>query len=278
MLNTSSPRHQEEVFSFGSASSLKEVDYLLALVKEDYAERSSLSRSSQAILRNNLQKIMAPLGDQYDYLFFISRQRDLSFISIILYKSEFSCIKNGQQVQCGAGERGVAFIPMQPAHRYYLCNAQEGKEVKPQDIQQFMFAVADTFQATSPLLLIETNREAETVNPETIQAKATLVAWPATYLDPALLDVLACQPFTDAPAGTLANPGSAPSGTASSTPFTTPSSAPSGTVPPTPSGTSPASPSSVPAQESTSSSSAGSAPASSPPAAGSTFSTTAPVP
>ena len=48
----------------------REVDYLMAAVKEDFADNGDLDRTS-GVLANNVVGIMEPLQDNFDYVFFI---------------------------------------------------------------------------------------------------------------------------------------------------------------------------------------------------------------
>jgi len=66
-----------------------EVDYLLAAVKEDYADDKKIDESL-AVLRDNIAGIMEPFADTFDYLFYLYLPDKKEFPVLILYLSKWT--------------------------------------------------------------------------------------------------------------------------------------------------------------------------------------------
>ncbi len=66
LLNSSAPRFPGEALE-----SAQEVDYLLAMMKEDYASSASFDEETKLLIKNTLDVIMSSRESSYDYLFYI---------------------------------------------------------------------------------------------------------------------------------------------------------------------------------------------------------------
>jgi hypothetical protein len=177
LLYSSTPRFPGEPLNPRLPGAAEEVDYLLAVVKEDYADSLTLNDETKFVLMKNVEKIMQPVSDQFDYLFLITTQAPIDYIYILLYKTEFICLKDGQAVSCEAEERDVVIVPPQPpnpSHKFYYC-----KPSSPQVISNLIFAVGDSSQSNSPMLLL---RSSEQYGLGVVNAQASLLVWPATLI------------------------------------------------------------------------------------------------
>ena len=90
ILYSSTPRNPDS--SIYGLSSEVEIDQLLAYVKEDYADKRYLTEKTMLILAQDINSIMAPLGDNFDYIFYLSVPRDQEdvrqkFIFIFFHKT-----------------------------------------------------------------------------------------------------------------------------------------------------------------------------------------------
>ena len=194
LLYSSSPRFPDQPLNPQLPGSAIEVDYLLAVVKEDYADSLAFDGQTKYVLLKNIEKIMQPVSDQFDYLFIIARQAPVEYAYVLLYRSEFVCLKDGQEFPCGEAARRVEITypsPPRPSHKFYYCQPS-----RPQQISDLVFLVGDSSQSNSSLLLLRTSDDQTTLAP--VQAQASLIVWPATYLPPSLTgpDGLNC---TEAP-------------------------------------------------------------------------------
>ena len=61
-----------------------EVDYLLAAIKEDFADDSKLSET-KAALSQNIEGVMQPIAGSYDYLFYIYKPDTKQFAFAMIY-------------------------------------------------------------------------------------------------------------------------------------------------------------------------------------------------
>ena len=205
ILYSSTLRESENDLTLASASEPKEIDYLLAVIKEDIAESNEdetdkLSGSTKIILKKNIEKIMLPIADQFDYLFFIAEQTTAGprFIYFLIYKSEFSCFTvQGTEIDCEEEARNVLIQRNEPkSHNFYLCNSNAGYEITSRDISRFLFNLGDAFQSSAPLLLIKTISDSSN-ELKTETGTASLIIWPATLIKKENLDLLQCSVFED---------------------------------------------------------------------------------
>jgi hypothetical protein len=184
LLYSSTPRFPGEPLNPQLPDAAEEVDYLLAFVKEDYADSLTLHADTKFVLMKNIEKIMLPVSDQFDYLFLITTQAPIDYVYVLLYRSEFVCLKEGQPVSCEAGERDVVITfpqPPAPSHKFFYC-----KPSSPLVISDLVYMVGDSSQSNSPMLLLKTGTQYGLDNEE---AQASLVVWPATLIPDKFLGV-----------------------------------------------------------------------------------------
>lgn len=192
LLYSSTPRIPGEQLNPNLPDAAKEVDYLLAVVKEDYADSLSLGADSKKVLRDNVEKIMRPVSDQFDYLFVILKPAPIEFVYVLLYRTEFECKVNGQPVSCEEGIRDLEITypdPVAgPSHQFYFCSPNN-----PQAVASLVYAVGDSSQSNSHLLLLKSS---ERGGLGIDQAQASLIVWPATIISSQLMGVdgLNCSP------------------------------------------------------------------------------------
>jgi len=77
---------------------IKEYDYLLALIKEDFSKSGAISRTTNIAVANTLYSVLKPFDDSVDYVFYISRESTVqgssSFLSLILSTHKFYGYEN----------------------------------------------------------------------------------------------------------------------------------------------------------------------------------------
>ena len=64
-----------------------EVDYLMALVKEDFADDSNLTLNTQENLAKSVYQVMRPVADSQDYLFAINTAQ--KYVLVVLWRTNF---------------------------------------------------------------------------------------------------------------------------------------------------------------------------------------------
>ncbi|HIH21834.1 MAG: hypothetical protein J4478_01140 [Candidatus Diapherotrites archaeon] len=136
----------------------KQVDYLLAVVKEDYLDDADLNSTTKDILRSALKISMKPLSSSFDYLFLIETtdlSRENDFVLIYLYSS-----------------------PSLPgeAHLEYYCTAKDSL-----NIQRFLESVGSFVPVASGIKLSKVNERNK--NADSVSAIAELALWVGTDLN-----------------------------------------------------------------------------------------------
>jgi hypothetical protein len=167
-----------------------EVDFLLAAVKEDYAENDAITGDVPVTLKNNIQMVMAPVADQFDYFFVIVTPDNMEYIYMFLYKSNFQCFdrddpRNALPSCENAIGRDLIIKPGPEAHTLYFCD-----DIDRDKISNLIFLAGESSQSNAPLLLLKW--VGGDVKMRTYSAQASLVMWPATLIPQAVIDDLGC--------------------------------------------------------------------------------------
>lgn len=165
MLYSSTSRSPEQsIYTSGA-----EIDYLLAYVKEDYADRHSMGKDSAAALASSLRSVMRPLSNSFDYVFYISKGKRSDFVFAFMHMSNPDVKTSGRDLQVSAGS---------PAHRDYFCALGKTNSRFFDALQKLKGRLSSSYQASSKigLSVIESGElSAES-------AEATLIIWTATDL------------------------------------------------------------------------------------------------
>lgn len=93
ILYSSTPRLQDKTLEQSS-----EVDFLLAAMKEDFADDGLFSNTEQLIV-NNVAGLMAPLAPNFDYMYYIYLPDRQEFVFFLLHTSKFTLSKEGKAVE-----------------------------------------------------------------------------------------------------------------------------------------------------------------------------------
>ncbi len=91
-----------------------EVDFLLAAVKEDYADNGEFDVVKPAIV-NNVMAVMEPVADTFDYIYYIYIINTEEFAFFMLYTSNFDLPKDTGSGSARTEVKGVE-------RAIYLCN------------------------------------------------------------------------------------------------------------------------------------------------------------
>ncbi len=161
-----------------------EVDYLLAMIKEDYASDSALSGGLQDRLRDSVGTVMDPLKQAYDYFFYIyipPQQFDNedwipadeknAFVFVLLYTAEYT--QTGEHEF--SGERKT----------YYCFPKQSGEIKTDNDLDRLLFLKVG--EINKPPSVLVNFRKLKEEGPEeftqhNFQAYVDLLFWPAKPL------------------------------------------------------------------------------------------------
>jgi len=158
MLYSSTPRVAGETLE-----NTEEVDFLLAAIKEDFADDADLNHSKELIV-NNVVGLMEPQADSFDYFYYIYLPESQEFVFFLLYASKFSNA-SGSRFDVGVSENAV-----------YLC-----KPDSLDDLDGLLSSVGTLYQANSrmqlPKLLQSGGR-----GYEVLPAQVNLTMWVSTQL------------------------------------------------------------------------------------------------
>lgn len=166
ILYSSVPRNPEE-----ELDKAEEVDYLLAMVKEDFANQVSstsdaaaaLGDATKTILKNNVLAIMEPIASQFDYLFYIWRRDNGAFVYFLFHKSE------------------------ETGHVDYFCNPPSMSK-----LDGLFVYLPNTAQSTSSISLQRAADPNDPLGSLRINARADLVIWPAVQITNEVFSELRC--------------------------------------------------------------------------------------
>jgi hypothetical protein len=158
LLYSSTPRVEGDTLE-GST----EVDFLLAVIKEDFADNGKFD-NAQDLIVNNVIGLMEPLADSFNYLYYIYLPNTKEFAFLMLYTSKWSWVTAGTgRTSVGPGESVV-----------YLCNP-----ASLDDLDELVTNVGRLYQANSRLQLV---RLQEGTGYDTFVAQSNLTMWSATAL------------------------------------------------------------------------------------------------
>ncbi len=150
-----------------SLEETSEIDYLLAAIKEDYADDSELDET-KAILFQNINAVMQPLATNSNYLFYIYIP-EKKFVVTLLYASEAK--EDG-----GWSLTGKKII--------FSCTP-----TSKQAVEEFLLTVGRMSVSNSRIQLLESKEPA----PDRYDALITLVTWIPTPVDEGTLN---CTEFS----------------------------------------------------------------------------------
>jgi hypothetical protein len=151
-----------------SLEETKEIDYLLAAIKEDYADDANLDET-KAILLQDINAVMQPLAANSNYLFYIHIPNKSKFVVTFLYASEAE--NDGGWSLTG---KKIIFSCVPPSK---------------QAVEEFLLTVGRMSVSNSRIQLLESKEPA----PDRYDALITLITWIPTPVDETKLN---CTKFT----------------------------------------------------------------------------------
>ena len=131
LLYSSTPRHVEETLE-----EAKEVDYLLAFMKEDYANDKKFSDSTKRLVLQDLNLVMSSSLPAYDFIFImrtipLESTGDSEPVLIILKYTDYNSVTGAQRI-------------------YYFCEPGPGKEDL---IEEDLLSMAGSVVKAQPVIL-----------------------------------------------------------------------------------------------------------------------------
>ena len=142
-----------------------EVDYLLAAVKEDYADDSEIDETA-AVLAQNIYGIMQPISPNFDYLFYLYRTDLQNFAFVLIYTRDAPTIDRPPN-------KPVVVTPGNA--KIYFC-----KPKTLNDLEALIEGAGSSSQSNARIQLIELDDKG---NAGYFVAQANLTMWIPTPLD-----------------------------------------------------------------------------------------------
>ncbi len=153
-----------------SLDSTPEVDYLLAAVKEDFAENGKIEETAE-VLKQNIKGIMQPIAPGFDYMFYFYLFDAKEFAFVMLYTRDAPTLGD-------AGiEHGDAKI--------FFCNPPSLNT-----LEKLVEGIGASAPSNARVQFIEIS---ESDIPGYPPAEVNLTMWIPTPLDSELLDELNCE-------------------------------------------------------------------------------------
>ncbi len=177
ILYSSVPRDPQ--YTLYDSSENIEIDHLLAYIKEDFSDDQALEPTTQKVLAQNIEGIMNPIANNFDYLFYIYAPNEKKFVFLFFHKANL--------VQEIPGKRDSPIIvPIDgPPYIDYFCavkwpdSAQEvDYDLLRNEISQLTSNVGETSQSIAKIKLVKITGP----TPTDVASQADLVIWNSTLL------------------------------------------------------------------------------------------------
>jgi hypothetical protein len=165
-----------------------EVDYLLAAVKEDFADDSEIDETKE-VLAQNISGIMQPIAGNFDYMFYLYAFDSKEFAFVLIYSREEPTFQDPPPGEENLPGQGRKVIPGNA--RIHFCKPNE-----LQDIDSMVETLGASAQSNARIQLVRIDEENEQSYPP---AQANLTMWVPTPIDDRLAG-LNCELYTTIPA------------------------------------------------------------------------------
>lgn len=179
ILYSSTPRDPKMSFKDKDA----EIDSLLAILKEDYADDSKIGENERIVLGKTISAVLAPVQDTKDYIFVISvpnqTEKSAEFIFLFFHTTNFR--KEPATDASGNPLPGKVYIyssDLAKPHIDYFCaiNRAEYEKLNAK-ITHLLTNVGPVSQSSAIIRMLEYKPE-----PSTFNAQADLFLWDAMWL------------------------------------------------------------------------------------------------
>lgn len=166
-----------------------EIDYLLVILKEDYADDQQINTAEREVLGRTISTILTPIEDQIDYIFLITAVEEANKDFIFFYIHTTNFIEEKADIP----GRGFVFYrtDSKAPHVNYFCAIKkndEGEDISgvdafettQQKLRRLFANIGPTSEAASTIRLVKINKRDGSL--ETIEAQVDLIMWDAIWL------------------------------------------------------------------------------------------------
>ncbi len=176
----SSPRDANQTINVANPDPDQEIDYLMASLKEDYADDQNLLGNTKRNLARSIYHVMRPIADTQDYVFSINTAQ--KYVLFIVWRTKFIPTPNRFA--------DVQVDPNEP-HEMFFCNPQ----LNDNALQKLFLRVGTVTQAQSLVNMVEFTGSSFLLALDTSEVRAgvTLATWTATQIPNTEWQLLNCQ-------------------------------------------------------------------------------------
>ncbi|MCR4368655.1 MAG: hypothetical protein NUV67_01985, partial [archaeon] len=164
-----------------------EIDYLLAIVKEDFADNPAnapvLGDTESRVLAKTIKSILSPIQDSVDYAFYIRVPNQEKVVYFFIHATNFRAEQVpelGRNYYAYQSTTNDPSTPEDESHANYFCAiptaTYEGYNGFMKRLDRLLVNVGPVSQAVSVVKL------AENSNDKSIDAQVDLKLWDATWL------------------------------------------------------------------------------------------------
>ena len=153
----------------------QEIDYLMAQVKEDFADDGNLAINTQKNLTKTVFEVMRSVADTQDYLLYINTAQ--KYVFVMLWRTEFAPIQYGPD---GKPIRYQDVTLQTPSHRMYFCSPMISSDA----MARFKLRVGNTTEVQALVNMVEFTGNALqlSLDSSTTRASVSLSTWSATRI------------------------------------------------------------------------------------------------
>jgi len=161
-----------------------EIDYLLAILKEDYADNEIIDLAEREVLGSTISAILSPISDTVDYVFYIRIPEQKKFVYFFFHTTNFE----KDEANIPGGRFFVYSANLNDSHLEYFCGIPKNPNnnsgyVSYDDllkrVNTLLANVGPTSHATSSIKLV---KETSSGVWDSFDAQVDLLLWDATWL------------------------------------------------------------------------------------------------
>jgi len=162
-----------------------EIDYLLAILKEDYADDQDIDEIERKVLGKTILSIMSPVGDTFDYIFTIQTSGESkNFVYIFFhttnFKQERADLVLARDFYIYSAKSNDPSTDEDETHVNYFCGIGSDYENLEILLTRLRANVGPTSEATAPIKLIK--EQLGTSDIDSFNAQVDLILWDAVWL------------------------------------------------------------------------------------------------
>ena len=176
----SSPRDANNTINTLSPDPNLELDYLMAMVKEDYADDKVLSDNTKRSIARATYAVMRPVADTQDYLLAINTAQ--KYVFLMIWRTNFDTTN--------AGRFGNVQVNPAETHEMFFCDPA----LSDNALQKLFLRVGNTVQAQTLVNMVEFtgNQFLLALDTSEVRAGVLLAMWTASTIPDAEWNLLKC--------------------------------------------------------------------------------------